>query len=126
MKDDFSQMMTPFDLSISSNSLQITKILIPFLPPKSQRMMAIYVKFMEFQNTLSFFKGIQKSNSDLMDEIKNMLPKNTLETYENMMNIMSMVDMFQEMGMDFDPMSMMTNIFNKEEKEGESDDGLVE
>ena len=126
MKDDFSQKMTPFDLSISSKALQITKILIPFLPPKSQRMMAIYVKFMEFQNTLSFFKGIPKSNSDLMDEIKNMLPKNTLETYENMMNIMSMVDMFQEMGMDFDPMSMMANMFNYEEKEGESNDGLVE
>ena len=61
-----------------------------------------------------------------MDEIKNMLPKNTLETYENMMNIMSMVDMFQEMDMDFDPMSMMANMFNNEEKEGESDDGLVE
>ena len=111
MKDDFSQMMTPFDLSISSKALQITKILIPFLPPKSQRMMAIYVKFMEFQNTLSFFKGIPKSNSDLMDEIKNMLPKNTLETYENMMNIMSMVDMFQEMDIDFDPMSMILIIF---------------
>ena len=126
MKDDFSQMMTPFDLSISSRSLQITKILIPFLPPKSQRMMAIYVKFMEFQNTLSFFSGIKKSNNELMDEIKNMLPKNTLETYENMMNIMSMVDMLQEMDMDFDPMSMMANMFNNEEKEGESDDGLVE
>ena len=125
MKDDFSQMMTPFDLSISSKALQITKILIPFLPPKSQRMMAIYVKFMEFQNTLSFFSCIKKSNNEIMDEIKNMLPKNTLETYENMMNIMSMVDMFQEMDMDFDPMSMMANMFNNEEKEGESDDGLV-
>ena len=39
---------------------------------------------------------------------------------------MSMVDMFQEMDMDFDPMSMMANMFNNEEKEGESDDGLVE
>lgn len=125
MNNDFSQMMTPFDVSISSNTLQITKILIPFLPPKTQRMMAIYVKFIEFQNTIAFFNGIKKSNSDLMDEIKNILPKNTLETYENMLNIMSMVDMFQEMDMDFDPMSMMTNIFNKEEKEGESDDGLV-
>ena len=57
MKDDFSQMMTPFDLSISSRSLQITKILIPFLPPQKQRMLAIYIKFMEFQNTISFFKA---------------------------------------------------------------------
>lgn len=126
MKDDFSQMMTPFDLSVSSRSLQMTKILIPFLPPQSQRMMAIYVKFMEFQNTLSFFRCIKKTNMELLDDVKKMIPDEIWDNYENVMNIMNMVDMFQEMGMDFDPMSMMTNMFNYEEKEGESDDGLAQ
>ena len=124
MKDDFSQMMTPFDLSISSRSLQITKILIPFLPPKTQRMMAIYVKFIEFQNTISFFSSIKNSNMDLLDHIKNMIPNEIWDNYENMMNMMNMVTMFQDMDMDFDPMSMMANMFSNEEKEGETDDGL--
>ena len=122
MKDDFSQMMTPFDKSISSRSLQMTKILIPFLPPQSQRMMAIYVKFMEFQNTLSFFSYIKKSNMELLDDVKNMIPDEIRDNYENvlnMINIMNMSDMF-------DPMTMMANMFSSEEKEGESDDGLVE
>ncbi len=126
MKDDFSQMMTPFDASISSRSLQITKILIPFLPPKGQRMLAIYVKFIEFQNTISFFRGLKKTNIELLNDVKNILPDEIWDNYENVMNMMNMVDMFQEMGMDFDPMSMMTNMFNYEEKEGESDDGLAQ
>ena len=57
MNDDFSQFMTPFDQSISNHSLQLVKLLIPFLPPQSQRMFAIYVKFMEFRHTLSFFSS---------------------------------------------------------------------
>ena len=124
--DDFSQMMTPFDKSISSRSLQMTKVLIPFLPPQSQRMMAIYVKFIEFQNTLSFFSYIKKSNIELLDDVKKMIPDEIWDNYESVMNMMNMVDMFQEMGMDFDPISMMTNMFNYEEKEGESDDGLAQ
>ena len=52
MNDDFSHMMTPFDQYISNQSLQMTKLLIPFLPPQSQRMIAVYVKFLEFRQNL--------------------------------------------------------------------------
>ena len=119
MKDDFSQMMTPFDLSISSRSLQITKILIPFLPPQKQRLLAIYIKFMEFQNTIAFFNGVKKSNTELIDMLKKLIPDEIWDNYETMMNMMSMVDMF-------DPASMMADMFNFDEKEGESDDGLAQ
>ena len=61
MKEDFSQMMTPFDLSVSSRSLQMTKFLIPFLPPQTQKLVAIYVKFIEFQNALNTFFLISTS-----------------------------------------------------------------
>lgn len=121
MKDDFSQIMTPFDLSVSSPSLQITKLLIPFLPPKTQRMMAIYIKFMEFQNTLNFFSCIHSSNADPFDELKKLLPASALETYDNMMNMMSMVQMMSEMEGDFDPMSMMADMFDLNQKEGVSE-----
>lgn len=120
MKDDFSHMMTPFDQSISTWSLQMTKLLIPFLPPQSQRMMAVYVKFMEFQNTLSFFRGIkQKRNSpeDVFEGLKPYLPQSTLESYENLMNMMSMVNMFQEMQGTSDPMSMMADMLTPEQQD---------
>ena len=135
MKDDISYMMTPFDQYISNQSLQMTKLLIPFLPPQSQRMIAVYVKFLEFRHTISFFRNMRQNASspeDIFDGLKPYLSPSDLESFDqmqNMMNMMSMMNMMQEMqnmpGMDFDPMSMMTNIFNKEEKEGESDDGLV-
>ena len=126
MKDDFSHMMTPFDQSVSTWSLQMTKLLIPFLPPQSQRMMAIYVKFIEFQNTLSFFRSVrQKKNSpeDIFNELKSYLPSSVLESYENIMNMMSMINMFQEMqtasdaSSGFDPMSMMTDMLNPEQQD---------
>ena len=120
MQDDFSQMMTPFDLSVSSRSLQITKLLLPFLPPKSQRIIAIYIKFIEFQNTLTTFSGICNSSSDPMEEFKKFLPSSTLETYDNIMNMMSMMQYMQEMTDDFDPMSMMADMFDTNQKEGAS------
>lgn len=126
MKDDFTQIMTPFDRSVSSRSLQMTKLLIPFLPPQSQRVMAVYIKFVEFQNTLSHFRGMKrKKNSpeDMFEEMKPYLPQSALDSYDNLMNMMSMMNLFQEMqetgdaDSGFDPMSMMADMLNPEQKD---------
>lgn len=128
MNDDFSQMMTPFDQSISSHSLQMTKLLIPFLPPQSQRMMAVYVKFIEFQNAITYFRAM-KQNS--FEDLLSYLPRSATETYDNMINMMNMVNMmnmFQDMqnasdataesGTDtgVDPMSMMKDMLTPEQQ----------
>lgn len=137
MKDDFSQMMTPFDQYISTQSLQMIKLLIPFMPPQSQRMIAVYVKFLEFQHTLSFFRNMRQRSSspeDIFDGLKPYLSPSDLESFDQMQNMMNMMSMMQEMqnmsDMDFDPMSMM-GMFAQEEhtepqKEGETIDGLDE
>ena len=52
MEDWNINQMTPFDCRIATQSLQLTKLLIPYLPGETQRIMAIYVKFMEFQRTV--------------------------------------------------------------------------
>ena len=142
MNDNFSHIMTPFDQYISSGSLQMTKLLIPFLPPQTQRMMAVYVKFLEFQHTLSSFRSMrQKTHSpeDILDGIKPYLSESDLDSVDQMMSMMSMVNMMQEMqnmsDADFDPMSMMAGMFAQEDhpefpkntppenkKEGESHD----
>lgn len=134
MNDDFSHMMTPFDQYISTQSLQMVKLLIPYLPVQSQRMMAVYVKFLEFQRTLSFFRSMkQKRNSseDIFNGIKPYLSPSDLESFDqvtNMMNMMSMVQEMQNMSdSDFDPMSMMMGMFAQDtdtepQKEGESFD----
>lgn len=132
MNDDFSYVMTPFDQYISNSSIQMVKLLIPFLPPQSQRMMAVYVKFLEFQHTFTFFRYMkQKANSpeDMFDSLKPYMSSSDLESFDQMSNMMNMMHMMQEMqnmsDMDFDPMSMMTEMFAQEnntesQKEGES------
>ena len=133
MNDDFSQLMTPFDKYISNQSLQMTKLLIPFMPPNAQRMMAVYVKFLEFRYTLSSFRTMrQKQNApeDILNSIKPYMSSDDAESFDQMMNMMSMVQEMQNMSdMDFDPMSMMAGMFAQEEhtesqKEGETIDGL--
>ena len=126
MSDDFSKIMTPLDQKVSSQSLQLTKLLIPFLPPQNQRMLAIYVKFIEFQNTLSYFKSFQqKKNSpeDILDTLKSHLSDNASEQLDNMLNLMQMISLFQTMQQsndtsdNFDPMSMFTNILTPEQQD---------
>lgn len=137
MNDDFSYIMTPFDQYITTQSLQMTKLMIPFLPPQSQRMIAVYVKFLEFQHTLSFFRSMKQKNyspEDIFDGIKPYLSPSDIESFDQMQNMMSMMSMMQEMqnmsDSDFDPMSMM-GMFAQEnntnpQKEGENHDGLDE
>lgn len=138
MNDDFSYIMTPFDQYIATQSLQMTKLLIPFLPPHSQRMLAVYVKFQELSHTMSFFRSMKyKTNSteDMFESLKPFLSPEDLDSFDQMQNMMSMMSMMQEMqnmpGMDFDPMSMMAGMFTQEDhtdqqEEGETHDGLAE
>lgn len=138
MNDDFSHLMTPFDQYISNQSLQMTKLLIPFMPPNAQRMMAVYVKFLEFRYTLSSFRTMrQKQNSpeDILNSLKPYMSSSDAESFDQMMNMMSMMSMAQEMqnmsDADFDPMSMMAGMFaqdtdTKPQKEGEEFDRLDE
>lgn len=128
MNDDFSRMMTPFDQSVSSWSLQLIKLLIPYLPPQKQRMMAVYVKFIELQNTLSFFRTFQHKKStpeDIFEGLKPYLPRSALDSFDNMMNMVNMMNLFQEMqgsadsdyDSGFDPMSMMKDMLSPEQQD---------
>ena len=138
MNDDFSRPMTPFDQYICPQSLQMLKLVIPFLPPQNQRMMALYVKFIEFRHTFSFFRSMrQKEHSpeDILNSVKPYMSASDVESFDQMMNMMNMMSMAQEMQNmsdgEFDPMSMMTGMFAMEdttdcEKEGDPYDRLVE
>ena len=99
MDDWNTKQMTPFDCSVVSPSLQITKLLIPYLPPSTQRIMAIYVKFMEFQNTFSTFQAFrQKSNStqDIIQDLIPFMPPSACESLEQIQSMMSMMELFQD------------------------------
>lgn len=134
MDDNFSHRMTPFDEYISNQPLQMLKLLIPFLPPRNQRMFAVYVKFLELRHTLSFFQGMRQrehSPENIFDAIKPYMSPSDAESFDQMMNMVSMMNMMQEMqnvsDESFDPMSMMAGMFAQEDdtvvqKEGELHD----
>ena len=70
MKDEYSHIMTPFDQYISTQPMQMTKLLIPFLPPQTQRTLAVYVKFLEFRHTFSTFRNMrqqEKTPEDMLN-----------------------------------------------------------
>lgn len=132
MNNDFSHMMTPFDQYLSTESLQMSKLLIPYLPPKSQRMMAVYIKLLEFRHTISFFRSMRQeaqSTDDMLNMLKPYMSSSDMESFDQMMNMINMMSMMQEMqnmpDMDFDPSAMMMGMFaqddnNNAQKEGES------
>ena len=131
MEDWTINQMTPFDCRIATQSLQLTKLLIPYLPRETQRIMAIYVKFMEFQNTWSSFRAFrQKSNTtqDIFQELRPYMPPSACDSIDNIMNMMSMMEMMQSMqemqepdnettsGFSFDPMQMMQGMLTPEQQ----------
>lgn len=124
--DDWNiNQMTPFDQQTSTNTLQLLKLFIPYLPPQSQRMFAIYIKFLEFQHTLSFFRSFRQktfSTQDIIQDLKPYMPPSASESIDNLLNMMSMMELFQGMyssddqGNEFDPMSMMKNMLSPEQQ----------
>ena len=124
--------MTPFDKYTTSQSLQLTKLLIPFLPPMTQRTIAIFIKFWEFRNTVSTFYSMKQDSSssdDIFNSLKQYMNSSDLESFEQMMNMMNMMKEMSDMP--FDPTEMMMGMFTQEnhhvtQEEGEKDDGLDE
>ncbi len=117
--------MTPFDCQIATQSLQLTKLIIPYLPQETQRIMAIYVKFMEFQNTWSSFHAFKQkahTTQDIIQELKPYMPPSACDSIDNLMNMMSMMEMFQsfqqnsEDDSDIDPMEMMQSMLTPEQQ----------
>lgn len=128
MEDWTINQMTPFDCRIATQSLQLTKLLIPYLPQETQRIMAIYVKFMEFQNTWSSFHAFKQKSyttQDIFQDLRPYMPPSACDSIDNLMNIMSMMEMMQSMqdidsgessGFGFDPMQMMQGMLTPEQQ----------
>lgn len=113
--------LTPFDLRTNTPALQMIKLIIPYLPPKNQRILAIYIKFVEFQNTLSsfrIFKSRTYSTEQLLNEIRPYLPPDIFDSIDSLLNMMSMMEMMKNMSeaTTSDPAEMMKNMLSPEQQ----------
>ena len=121
--------LTPFDKLTFSSELQLMKLCVPYISPNTRRMLALYIKFTELQNTLHFFSGPAsrlhsqdfekqlQTPMQLFDEILPYMPEQISEQFEQIKGMMDMMEMMQ--GQDF------SDIFANNEG-GETDERMDE
>lgn len=91
-----------FDEVILPKELQMMKAFLPFLPVSMQKMLAIYIKWIELQKTIEYFSQntpVQQSPDmeNLMKCIKGLLPPEEQSQMEQFADIFENMDMYREM-----------------------------
>lgn len=129
MEDPQSKKVMAFDTLFTTNKIQMMKILMTYMAPSTQKTLAIYIKFMELQYTLTFFQiypdnaicGLDNEKewniSKLCDELlpfcgpgeqeKILQIRSMIENFDKMQEMMQMVQMMQEMFPDGAPFGDM-------------------
>lgn len=132
--------ITPFDNMVTSTELQMLKLFLPYTPRNMQQFLAVFVKFLELQETIRFFGQVNSHTAqstfhksvsspiDMLDDMKPYMKEKDCETIDallNMMNMMEMVSAFQTMNQTsggaasdgFDPMDLVKGMFTPEQQE---------
>lgn len=109
-----------FDTLFTNNHIQMLKILVSYMDPSTQKSIAVYIKFMELQYTLSFFRMYPNAaltqlpreesfdTTKLFDEI---LPFCAPEEQARMNNMKNMVQNFTNMQEMMQMMQTMKDLF---------------
>lgn len=121
--------MTPFDNLISNEQLQTMKLMLPYMPPGSQKLFAVYVKFLELQETMQFFRkfhtdigsqsmsGSHPSLRDLFRDIQPYMNAKDSHALEQMMQMLEMIQGFQNKNdAGANPLSMMMGMLSPEQQ----------
>ena len=88
--------MTPFDNMVTPPFLYTLKLMLPYTPPSTQRMLGIYIKFLELRYTLSHFNGFGNADSSrLFDLLMDYMGPEEQEMMEQMEMLMNMMEMMQ-------------------------------
>lgn len=119
--------VTPFDQLTSSKNLRMMKLMIPYIAPDSQRFLAIYIRFLELQNTIQYFQsfgsGVRTqtfsnagaSPMEMFQEIAPYMSSEFAETFDQISNMMNMMEMMQSFqGEGSDPMEMFGSMFSQD------------
>lgn len=122
MTENGQEKIVAFDTLFTTNQIQILKILLTYVEPAQQKLIAVYIKFLELQYTMTFFQKYPSSKlscteffpkeegfnaGKLCEEV---LPfctpsdrdklnqmKNMYESFTNMQEMMQMVQMMKDL-----------------------------
>jgi len=141
MTETGQEKIIAFDTLFTTNHIQMLKILLTYAEPSQQKTMAVYIKFLELQYTLSFFRQYPSSPMNFPKEEKlnaakicdEILPfcnpsqqemvnnmKTMYQNFENMQEMMQMIQMMKELFPDSDnspdgnPLSMLSGMFGSD------------
>lgn len=127
-----TQKLTPLDMAVTDEKLQTLKLMLPYVPLEVQPFLGIYVKFAEFQNTVSYFQQFPDryfgkcsnqnvSVESIVEDLKEYYPEKNFEMMETFMQAMNMMEMMQNMNTEdmFHNMNMsnMFQVFQQERAE---------
>ena len=112
--------MTPLDTVVTSQDLYSLKLILPYIPVSMQRLLAVYIKFQEFQNTLTYFQGFPSRHPScgILDDLKPYMEASEVEMMEQMESVMQMMEMFSMYSENFD---QELNHPEEDVKKGESE-----
>lgn len=102
-------MLTAIDQIANRNHMQMFKAAIPYLPKERQKMMACFIKFLEFQNVASFFSA--QSNQlqscaadqepahlpDMLNDIRNYCDEGEKQMLDQLLNLFTAMELFAVM-----------------------------
>lgn len=107
MEEDV-RIQTALDQMVTSHTSQFLKAAIPYLPTSSRRLLSVYVKAAELQNTMQLFAGqgaeMQISSTPLEDpaeilsDIRRFCYSDTRKALDQAVNMMAMLEMIKIMG----------------------------
>lgn len=118
-----------FDSLFTNNHIQMYKILLPYFEPSLQKKLAIYIKYMEFQYTLTYFKhhpyAFMPKNSgfDTVEICREIMPYCANHEKMQLEKIMEMFSNFKSMQEMMDTINMMQEMFPDGFSFGEGDGG---
>lgn len=102
------ELVTPFDMLTSPKSLRMMKLVLPYTNPQMQQMFAVYIRFMEFRETMRFYQNFpndlsaqditsQLNLTDMISDLAPYLPSELSEAMEQFEMVMTMMENMQDM-----------------------------
>lgn len=111
--------ITAFDTLFTTNHIQMMKIVMPYFEKEMQKNIAVYIKYLELQYTLSYFRShsfelydcsTEKEEFNISKICSEVLPYCTAgekEKIEQISGLMRTMEMYKEMSKTFEMMKDM-------------------
>lgn len=110
MKNKTPFPMTPFDMLVVPEHLHIMKLFLPYLPSGTQKMLAVWIKCVELQNTIAYFRNFprlgmgectspkQVNAMEIFEELRPYMKEDEADQIDMALSAMSMMEMMNASG----------------------------